>query len=222
MASKDENERDGLDGLNEAIDDPKLILRAKLGSLGVAGRAVQHAAPSTTPKSEEDPEDLEEAKQMARAPSGHMHFGAGGKAAQRTLLLVEDVRVSQRVTKAALTREKWKVDCVGTGAEAISAWEKGKFYMILMDINLGEHQIDGVETSRRIRQMEAELHKEPVLIFGLTGAVSEGDIERYKTAQMNGVIAKGNVITQAVQEALRQHEADPGKFIVALLDVRKH
>jgi CheY-like chemotaxis protein len=86
---------------------------------------------------------------------------------------------------------------------------------------LGEKQMDGVEATKRIRALEAERGRGSTLVFGLTGSVSQADIERYKEAKMDGVIAKGNLIQQAVTKALDEHQRDPHTFVVALLDVKK-
>ncbi len=57
--------------------------------------------------------------------------------AQKNLLLVEDVRVSQRVARVALNRARFRVDIAMDGLEAVELYSKGKFDVILMDIQVG-------------------------------------------------------------------------------------
>jgi len=70
------------------------------------------------------------------------------------VLLAEDIKVSQAVTKAMLRRLGLEVTTVSTGSEAIKACMERAFDLILMDCQMPE--IDGMEAARRIRRMERE------------------------------------------------------------------
>jgi CheY-like chemotaxis protein len=89
--------------------------------------------------------------------------------------------------------------------------------IILMDIQLPK--MDGIEATRRIREWEQQNKKPAAVIFGLTSSVSDEDLERYKSAGMNGCIAKGKILVEAVKEALDEHYAAPERFVIARLSV---
>jgi len=97
------------------------------------------------------------------------------------ILIVEDVKISLRLTKAALERENYKVVTATSGEEAVKVYNSYKKYLqiILMDINLPK--MTGLDAVQEIRLLEKESHIiKPVLIFGLTGNVSKENIESYK------------------------------------------
>lgn len=71
------------------------------------------------------------------------------------------------------------------GQEAVSAFAPGKFSAILMDMQMPV--MDGLEATRRIREMEAGGH---VPIIALTANVMPGDCERCFAAGMDGFLSK--------------------------------
>jgi CheY-like chemotaxis protein len=50
----------------------------------------------------------------------------------------------------------WEVVAVNSGADALQAFEGGKFDMLLTDINLDAH-MNGIEVARRLRQRQPTL-----------------------------------------------------------------
>ncbi len=131
------------------------------------------------------------------------------------MLLVEDVRVSQRVASMALSRARYRVDVAMDGVDAVAKFKTGNYDVVLMDIQMPG--MDGVEATRLIRQWEAEMKIPRSIIFGLTGSVEDADLVRYRSVQMDGCIAKGNVLVSAVKEALTALEEDPHKFVLSRL-----
>ena len=82
------------------------------------------------------------------------------------MLLVEDVRVSQKLAQAALTRAHYKVEVASDGESAIEKYRQHaqSLRIILMDVGLPG--ISGTEAAERIRRMQQELGTDPVLIYG--------------------------------------------------------
>lgn len=137
----------------------------------------------------------------AKKPSGKTH-----------ILLVEDVAISQRVARVALSRARYKVDLATDGETAVEKFKKTPYTVVLMDIHLPK--MNGVEATEKIRAFEKEAGRYPAVVFALSGSIEPADMEAYKSVGMNGCIAKGNVLADAVREALAQHEKDPEKFVV--------
>jgi CheY-like chemotaxis protein len=137
------------------------------------------------------------------------------------LLLVEDVRVSQRIAQQALTRANFKVEVAATFDDALAKYRQHSptLRVILMDINLGENEErTGIDATERIRAYENSLVlSEPshprALIFGLTGNVDEENMKQYQACGMNGCIAKGMRLVKSVQMAMEQAEKAPDQFV---------
>jgi signal transduction histidine kinase/CheY-like chemotaxis protein len=69
------------------------------------------------------------------------------------ILLVEDNTISMRVTQALLESIGCEVAAARSGVEAVAAYRDGTFDVVLLDCQMPE--MDGYETARAIRQMEA-------------------------------------------------------------------
>jgi CheY-like chemotaxis protein len=132
------------------------------------------------------------------------------------IIVVEDLGVAQKIAHAALTRGHYKVEVAGSGEEALELFRKhlGMLKAVLMDIQLPG--ISGTETTEKMRRMEAEAGVAPVWIYGLTGNVSEEDLDKYKSVGMNGCILKGKLLADAVRQAME--ESQNGVEFVNLCD----
>jgi CheY-like chemotaxis protein len=132
---------------------------------------------------------------------------------RKKVLLVEDVRVSQRIARVALTKARYSVDLAGDGEEAVSKYTKGDYAIVLMDINLPK--LDGHEATKRIRAVQNEKKRKEILIIGLTSVVLNDEmIGKCKEAGMDGCIAKGSVLVPALERAIQDHLANPSEFVV--------
>ena len=153
--------------------------------------------------------------------------GALGSQAASTggfdVLLVEDVRVAQRIAARALSAANYRVDVASSGEAAIERFRASAptLRIVLMDINLpGMSGIDATEIIRRIEADAAEAARAagetprpPVVVLGLTGNVDEVNLRLYESAGMDGCIAKGRQLGDAVKQALRMHRAHPDLFV---------
>ncbi len=107
------------------------------------------------------------------------------------ILIVEDNIVNQEVTVAMLETFGCRVDVAENGQEAIAAWQRTEYDLILMD---GQMPImDGYEATRQIREYEAaatgDLHKH-IAIVALTGHAMQDDCEKCLSAGMDDYLAK--------------------------------
>ena len=139
-----------------------------------------------------------------------------GSSSGPDLLLVEDVRVSQRVAQAALQRVQFRVEVASDGESAVDKYRQlhASLRIILMDVGLPG--ISGIEATEIIRAQEREYGVQPadaVLIFGLTGNVEQENLREYEQVGMNGCIVKGRLIADAVKQAIDETSRRPGQFI---------
>jgi two-component system sensor histidine kinase/response regulator len=105
---------------------------------------------------------------------------------RRKLLLAEDVIVNQKVACRSLEKMGYEVEVVSNGREAVEAWERGKYDLILMDCQMPE--MDGYEATRTIRSREGP--NEHIPIIALTAHAMKGADEECKAAGMDEHVTK--------------------------------
>lgn len=69
----------------------------------------------------------------------------------KKILVVDDEAVSIFVAKKILS-QKYEVEAVTNGYDALDRMQTVKFDMVLLDINLGDDRMDGIRVMRKIRQ----------------------------------------------------------------------
>ena len=87
----------------------------------------------------------------------------------------------------------YRADAVANGTEVLEALRRIPYDVILMDCQMPE--LDGYETTRRIRQLEQERvkpfdWKAPIHIIAMTANAMQGDREKCLTAGMNDYLSK--------------------------------
>ena len=123
------------------------------------------------------------------------------------ILLAEDNRVNQIVAKQLLERMSHSVTIAGNGVEALSLLEAGSYDLVFMDIQMPE--MDGIETTRKIRGLEVKTHAH-IPIIALTAHAMKGDKERCMDAGMDGYVTKpiNKAAVQSVMNEVMRHRVD--------------
>jgi len=101
------------------------------------------------------------------------------------VLVIEDNKDNMRLITYALRHSGYEVIPAETGEEGIDLALKERPLFIIIDINLPG--IDGIETTRRIRNQAAD---DKMPIIAITSYAMAGDMERILAAGCNGYFEK--------------------------------
>ncbi|MGH9433575.1 MAG: ATP-binding protein [Terriglobia bacterium] len=132
-------------------------------------------------------------------------LAADGKAApQRSLriLLVEDNLVNQKLTVKLVERRGHRVVVVGNGREALSAYDKGQFDLVLMDVQMPG--MGGLEATAAIRERERATGQH-VPIIAMTARAMTTDREECLAAGMDSYVSKpvhAKLLFEAIEEVV--------------------
>lgn len=102
---------------------------------------------------------------------------------QYNILIAEDNKINQIVTKNLLLKQNYNCDVVSNGAQAVEAMEATDYDLILMDINMPV--MDGKDATKAIRQFNTNIP-----IIALTAADIEEIREDYNTIGFSDFITK--------------------------------
>lgn len=100
-----------------------------------------------------------------------------------SILLVEDNKVNQAITKKILLNKGFQCDVADNGLEAVEKVEKNDYSLILMDIMMPI--MDGFESSERITKI-----KPNIPIIALTAVYEEINKDRFEKAKIRKVLNK--------------------------------
>ena len=100
--------------------------------------------------------------------------------------MAEDNVINQRVASRMLERMGYFVHAVGNGREAIEAWSRGGYDLILMDCQMPE--MDGYAATREIRQRENGESRIPII--ALTAHAMKGADDECFAAGMDHYVTK--------------------------------
>jgi CheY-like chemotaxis protein len=103
----------------------------------------------------------------------------------QTILVVDDDKFSQNLSKAALAEENYIVIEADSGYQALKILSKQRPDLILMDMNMPD--LDGLETTRRIKALE-QLATIPIIM--LTGNQAKADVINCLKAGVSDYIVK--------------------------------
>lgn len=126
------------------------------------------------------------ARRPDRGNTAAISLSALSNAETAAVLVVEDNRSNQFVATGMLDRLGIRHTVVASGREALQELRQNNFDLVLMDCNMPE--MDGYETTRRIRQMQSVNSDIPII--AMTANAQEGDRDTCFSAGMNDYISK--------------------------------
>ena len=104
------------------------------------------------------------------------------------VLVADDNLVSQTVVQQLLERRGCEVVLTGNGADALEAWHRERFDLVLMDVQMPV--MDGLQATEEIRTVEKRRRVRSTPIVALTAHAMSGDRERCLAAGMDDYLAK--------------------------------
>jgi two-component system sensor histidine kinase/response regulator len=131
---------------------------------------------------------------LTLAPFDIEEPGPEGFAATLDVLLVEDNPVNQELARRLLEKRGYRVTLANNGSEAVDAFEKGRFDLILMDMQMPV--MGGLEATEAIRSREMRRswvvsdEFKSICIIAMTANAMEGDRERCLESGMNDYVSK--------------------------------
>ncbi len=120
------------------------------------------------------------------------------------VLLAEDDRVNQLVGCKLLQKLGCAVSVVNNGLEAVEAWSRHRFRIILMDCQMPE--LDGFDACRQIRAKESAEGLPHTWIIAMTASAMPSDRERCLAVGMDGYISKPVVDDELVAGLVKAAE----------------
>ena len=130
------------------------------------------------------------------------------------ILLVEDNVINQEIMIGLLEYSGIEMDIVPNGLEAVKKFEKNKYSLILMDIQMPI--MDGYDATRMIRGIDKDIP-----IIALTANAMKEDVEKTKSVGMNEHINKPIDVEELYTILLRYIEPTTTHHLKALKPIDK-
>jgi signal transduction histidine kinase/DNA-binding NarL/FixJ family response regulator len=130
----------------------------------------------------------------------------------RTVLLVEDNPVNQRVGVLLLTGLGYDVDAASCGQEAIEAAQKREYDAILMDLRMPD--MSGIDATREIRRNWK--WSKPLQVIPVTADVTIEKKRMCEDEGMFGFVSKPvteEILESVLQAAWGERKSSPGVFV---------
>ena len=118
------------------------------------------------------------------------------------ILVVEDNKINQMITKKILNKMNLVCDLVDNGEDAVEKVKEVAYNVVLMDIHMPG--ISGLEATKQIRAFDKEL-----TIFALTAVTLEDKMHEFEEAGFNDIISKPfkqEDFEKKLYEALKENE----------------
>jgi CheY-like chemotaxis protein/HPt (histidine-containing phosphotransfer) domain-containing protein len=107
---------------------------------------------------------------------------------RRRVLVVDDNSVNRKVASRLLERSGFEVATAVHGGEAVEQFRQGGWDMVLMDVQMPE--MDGLEATRRIRELEREGSLPRTPILAVTAHTLDSDRKAVLEAGMDELVPK--------------------------------
>jgi PAS domain S-box-containing protein len=133
--------------------------------------------------------------------TGRIDTGFGQRRPLR-ILLAEDNVINQKVATRILSQMGYRPDVVQNGLEVLSALERQKYDVILMDVQMPE--MDGLEATRQVRELWTGTRRP--WIIAMTANAMESDRQMCLKAGMDGYLSKPVRIEALEAELVRSSE----------------
>jgi CheY-like chemotaxis protein len=172
------------------LSDTTIVMLSSSGQYGDVGRCrdLGIAAYLTKPVSQRDLQTaIAGVLGRAATASTAATLSSTSAAVRRKLLLADDNKVNRVVARELLVRRGHEVVEVINGREALEAYDRQAFDMILMDVQMPE--MSGFEATAAIRERE-RVQGGHVRIVAMTAHAMSGDRERCLDAGMDAYLAK--------------------------------
>jgi signal transduction histidine kinase/CheY-like chemotaxis protein len=125
----------------------------------------------------------------------------------KKILLVEDNKANQAFMSIVLKKLELEFDIANDGYEAISAFNKKRYDLILMDENMPN--LNGIEATKKIIEIEQEKLLPHIPIVALTANALKGDRERFLEAGMDEYLTKPldrDLLAKTIDKLTKQEE----------------
>jgi PAS domain S-box-containing protein len=107
-------------------------------------------------------------------------------ATKARILVVDDIETNLEIVEAYLLDREYRVECAGSGIEAIQMLGSQHYDLILMDVQMPV--MDGVTATRRIRALHPAIRDIPII--AMSGNVLPQQVRSFLEAGMNDHIGK--------------------------------
>lgn len=118
----------------------------------------------------------------------------------RLVLVVEDSPLLRMMAQKQLEKLGLRSVSASTGLEAVDLLKANSYDLVLMDLHIPD--IDGLEVTRQVREMELPLAKHTPII-AMTAAAMKGDLDRCLEAGMDDYLPKP-VLLEDLEAKLKQ------------------
>ena len=207
--------RDRLDAIFEPFTQADGTTTREFGGTGlgltITARLVRLMAGTLTVESELGAGSVFRLTLPAEQVERSLEAAAPVPAPQATgaILLAEDHPVNQRVAALMLRRRGYAVTVVNNGREAVEAFKRGGFDLVLMDIQMPE--MDGWQAFAAIRGIEQQ-RREKTPVVALTAHATSGDRERCLASGMDGFVTKpvtASALYAAIDDCFAGRDVEP-------------
>jgi two-component system, sensor histidine kinase len=122
------------------------------------------------------------------------------------ILVAEDAQINRDILRLALGARGHRVVFAHDGAAALASVQREAFDMVLMDVQMPV--MDGVEATRRIRALEGDVRRIPII--GLTANVMSQEQAQYLQAGMDECLMKP-IEWDRLAAAIARHSSTAGR-----------